>query len=115
MIGTSLFLLRERESSLLIWPFGIRFLDMFCFYQSIIKRIIASTYTVGLEGIRRKKSKIIVVLLLWVPPPPAAARIGAVLEISNQIIHLKHNFTRLGAERTTEEEGLCDTRCHLVW
>lgn len=85
---------------------------MFCFYQSIIKRIIARTYIVGLEGIiRRKKCKITVVFLLWVPPPQ---RIGAVLEISNQIIHLKYNFTRLGAEPAPEEEVLCDTRCHLL-
>lgn len=45
-------------------------------------------------------------------PPPQ--RIGAVLEISNQIIHLKYNFTRLGAEPAPEEEVLCDTRCHLL-
>lgn len=44
--------------------------------------------------------------------PPTHPRIRAVSEISNQIIHPKHHFTRLGAEPTTEEEGLCDNK---VW
>lgn len=76
-----------------------------------MKRIIARTYIVGLEGIRRKKCKITSCISVMVTPPQ---RIGAVLEISNQIIHLKYNFIRLGAEPTTEEEVLCDTRCHWL-
>ena len=103
------------KRSLSVCPLGIKFIDMFYFYKTIIRRTIVSTYTCefGRKIRRRGKSKIIVLLL-----SPSLSAHGNVVGIRE--IHWDHNFPGgdefhlPGVEPSMEEEGMQDTRCYLA-